>query len=219
MELNVKADPLGQNGGVAERWTPERRRQHTRDVLLDAAVQVFARRGFEGASLEEIAEQAGYSRGAIYKNFGGKEELFLAVIRRVNERAMAHFAEVTEERGLKMNEASVAELAAEWRRLFFQDADFDALALEFQLYVLRHPETQGKVAENSRRTVELVAQMFQHEADAAGVQLPYPAELLGRIFLAASDGFQNALRLEPDGPDLIQPFLELFMRSLAASPE
>ena len=52
---------------VTERWTQERRRQHTRELLLDAAEEVFARRGFEGASLEEIAEAAGYTRGAIYK--------------------------------------------------------------------------------------------------------------------------------------------------------
>ena len=55
-----------------ERWTQERRRQHTRDLLLDAAEEVFAKKGFEGASLEEIADTAGYTRGAIYKHFGGK---------------------------------------------------------------------------------------------------------------------------------------------------
>ena len=54
---------------VAERWTQERRREHTRNLLLDAAKEAFSRKGFEGASLEEIAEAAGYTRGAIYKHF------------------------------------------------------------------------------------------------------------------------------------------------------
>ncbi|MFP5380534.1 MAG: TetR family transcriptional regulator, partial [Vicinamibacteria bacterium] len=62
-----------------EKLTPERRRQQTRDVLIEAATEVFARRGFEGAALEEIAETAGFTRGAIYKNFAGKEDLFFAV--------------------------------------------------------------------------------------------------------------------------------------------
>src|SRR5438132_7088046 len=67
---------------MVEKWTPQRRRELTRHALLDAASQVFAQRGFEGASLEEIAETAGYTRGAIYKNFDGKEDLFLAVLDR-----------------------------------------------------------------------------------------------------------------------------------------
>ena len=48
-----------------ERWTPERRRELTRTALIEAAAQVFARRGFYGASLDEIAETAGFTRGAI----------------------------------------------------------------------------------------------------------------------------------------------------------
>src|SRR5436309_8046773 len=68
-----------------ERWTPERRRELTRTALVDAAAEVFARRGFHDASLDEIAETAGFTRGAIYKNFGIKEELFYAVGERQNE--------------------------------------------------------------------------------------------------------------------------------------
>ena len=52
----------------------------TRQALLDAAAQVFANRGFGGASLDEIAEVAGYTKGAVYSNFGSKDELFLAVL-------------------------------------------------------------------------------------------------------------------------------------------
>ena len=63
---------------AVEKWTPERRRQLTRDTLIEAAAAVFARRGFHGASLDEIAETAGFTRGAIYKNFADKEDLFFA---------------------------------------------------------------------------------------------------------------------------------------------
>ena len=64
---------------MVEKLTPARRRELTRAALLDAAASVFAQRGFEGASLDEIAEAAGFTRGAIYKNFDGKEDLFFAV--------------------------------------------------------------------------------------------------------------------------------------------
>ena len=74
-----------------EKLTPERRRQQTRDALIAAATEVFARRGFEGAALEEIAETAGFTRGAIYKNFDGKEDLFFAVTDRLNEQIIEAF--------------------------------------------------------------------------------------------------------------------------------
>src|SRR5947208_15460571 len=63
-----------------EKLTPERRRQMTREALVAAAAEVFAKKGFYGASLEEIAEAAGFTRGAIYSNFGSKDELLLAVL-------------------------------------------------------------------------------------------------------------------------------------------
>ena len=70
------------------RWTQERRRAHTRNLLLDAAEEVFVAKGFEGVSLDEIAETAGYTRGAIHKHFAHKEDLFLAVNRRHNEQLL-----------------------------------------------------------------------------------------------------------------------------------
>ena len=79
-----------------EKWTPERRRARTRTALVDAARFVFARKGFEGASLDEIADTAGYTRGAIYKHFDGKEELLFAVFDQVNNQALERFSELME---------------------------------------------------------------------------------------------------------------------------
>ena len=62
------------------RKTRAERKQETRRRLLDAAAEVFARRGFHGASVEDIAAHAGFTQGALYANFAGKEGLFLAVI-------------------------------------------------------------------------------------------------------------------------------------------
>ena len=63
-----------------EPLTPERRRQQTRDHLLRAAAQVFAERGYHGASLDEVAAAAGFTKGAVYSNFKNKEDLFLALL-------------------------------------------------------------------------------------------------------------------------------------------
>lgn len=59
------------------RLTREESQAQTRGRLLDAARTVFAGRGYHGASVEEIAEEAGYSKGAVYSNFESKEEIFL----------------------------------------------------------------------------------------------------------------------------------------------
>lgn len=104
------------------------RKAATREQLLDAATTVFTERGYHGASVQEIAAAAGFTKGALYANFDGKEELFLAVIdRRVaSQRKLAERLAVVE-----AGEAEVAEeeavldelehnLSAEWALLLYE---------------------------------------------------------------------------------------------------
>ena len=84
---------------MAERWTRERRLEHTRSLLLDAAEDVFAEKGFTAATLDDIAHAAGYTKGAIYKHFATKEDLFLAVSDRYWRRYFDNFAEVMSSSG------------------------------------------------------------------------------------------------------------------------
>ena len=73
-DRHFKRDPV-----TIEPLTPARRREMTRRHLLDAAAVVFARDGFHGASLDDVAATAGFTKGAVYSNFKSKEDLFLAV--------------------------------------------------------------------------------------------------------------------------------------------
>ena len=77
---------------MVPRLTPERRRELARDAMIDAAETVFAKNGFGGASMEEIAAEAGFSRAALYTRFGSKEDLLGAVLDRHSERAAEAFA-------------------------------------------------------------------------------------------------------------------------------
>src|SRR5690349_22524319 len=71
-----------------KRLTQAEKREATREEIVNAASRVFADRGYHGASLDAIAEEAGFSRGAVYYNFADKEELFLELLdRRCAERA------------------------------------------------------------------------------------------------------------------------------------
>src|SRR6476646_8049035 len=75
------------------RLTREQSRANTRERVLTAARSVFANRGFHGASVEEIASEAGFSTGALYSNFDGKEDLFLVLMEREIEE---HAREIEE---------------------------------------------------------------------------------------------------------------------------
>ena len=195
----------------AERWTQERRRQHTRDLLLDAAEQVFAQRGFDGASLEEIAETAGYTRGAIYKHFGSKEELFLAANERFNERYVQTFTDMLDPE-VPADQIDLSAVARRWAEMHRREAGRSALGAEFNLYVLRHPECREQVAAQFRRTAEMVAGFIEQQAKQSGMKTRMPTLTLARLALAASDGIALATRFDdPGDDDLHEAFLELLI--------
>ena len=116
----------------SKRRTQAERRQETREQVLAAAARVFARSGFHGTSLDAVAEEAGFSRGAVYYNFADKEELFLELLdRRCAERARDirevfgsggdDIASTTEQAGIAAREALEAMISdPEWRALYLE---------------------------------------------------------------------------------------------------
>ena len=80
----------------AKRPSRAEKQAATRAQLIRAAASVFARRGFQAARVEEIAEEAGYSHGAVYSNFAGKEDLFLAVFEDYMTKRIEEVAHATE---------------------------------------------------------------------------------------------------------------------------
>ena len=191
---------------VVEKLTRERRRQQTRDVLIAAATEVFAQRGFEGASLEEIAETAGFTRGAIYKHFTDKEDLFFAGTDGMNERVIEAFRALVPTRG-HAKEWDFSGLAEMWRASVEGFEDLFALGKEFELYVLRNPSARERAVAHRRKNNELVTAFIEEVAAQSGMTLRLPAPTLASIILAAADGLTYAARI--DGEDLFGPFLEL----------
>jgi len=196
---------------VVEKLTRERRRQQTRDVLIAAATEVFAQRGFEGASLEEIAETAGFTRGAIYKHFTDKEDLFFAVTDGMNERVIEAFRALVPTPG-HAKEWDFSGLAEMWRASVEGFEDLFALGKEFELYVLRNPSARDRAAAHRRKNRELVTAFIEEVAGQSGMTLRLPAPTLASIVLAAADGLTYAARI--DGEDLFGPFLELLNAGL-----
>lgn len=197
---------------MAQRWTRERRVEHTRALLLDAAEELFARKGFRGAALEDIADAAGYTRGAIYAHFGGKEELFLAVIERNRQQFLDGFADVISS-SHRLDEINIEQLANRWRDLMSKDGgEQAALGHEFTLFLLRSPQARQHVAAQRRETVRWLGDYLTEGVARLGGALRIPATTLARVLLATNEGVTLASQI--DGEDLYRAWLEMIISSI-----
>jgi AcrR family transcriptional regulator len=202
---------------TVERWTPERRMERTRAALIASARHVFATRGFEGASLDEIADAAGYTRGAIYRYFANKEDLFFAVSDAINTELLDTFAE---ELDLEGNSAldDNRQTAATWMKALAGNKEIWALNVELSLYEYRNPAVQERSAAQRRQNRATVAAFMEHYVAAQGITLKVPVETIAAILLNASDGFVQAARIDTDAEDLFVTFLDLFLPAAMEDP-
>jgi AcrR family transcriptional regulator len=194
---------------MAERWTRERRLEHTRSLLLDAAEDVFAEKGFTPATLDDIAHAAGYTKGAIYKHFTTKEDLFLAVSDRYWRRYFDNFAEVMSA-AKKVTARELDEIATRWRQLS-QDrgAEHAALGHEFTLYLLRNPEARERVAAKRADVVEKLGRFIVDGIDQLGGTLLIPPLTFAQVLVATSDSVVLGSQL--DDVDLYRPIVEMYV--------
>lgn len=197
---------------MVERWTRERRLEHTRSLLLDAAEDVFAEKGFTSATLDDIAYAAGYTKGAIYKHFATKEDLFLAVSDRYWRRYFDNFAEVMST-ARRIGARELDEIAKRWRELSHdRGAEHAALGHEFTLYLLRNPDARNRVAAKRSEVVEALAKFITDGMDRIGGTLLVPPLTFAQLLIATSDSV--VLGSELDDVDLYRPILEMYVSAI-----
>ncbi|MBJ7387236.1 TetR/AcrR family transcriptional regulator [Mycolicibacterium sp. GCM10028919] len=197
---------------MAERWTRERRLEHTRSLLLDAAEDVFAEKGFTTATLDDIAHTAGYTKGAIYKHFATKEELFLEVSDRYWRRYFDNFAEAMSTAD-QVGAPELDEIAQRWRQLSIdRGAEHAALGHEFTLYLLRNPEARQRVAAKRSEVVDKLAKFIVAGVDRLGGTLLIPATTLAQVLVATSDSVVLGSQL--DDVDLFRPIVEMYVSAI-----
>jgi len=198
------------------RLTPERRRELTREALLDAASEVFAHHGYDGGTLEEIATTAGFTTGAIYSNFGSKQDLFLAVLDERSARFTEHYnAQLAGPP--KTSAPDLGEIATIWSEVELASDDGLRLTLEYQLAALRDPNMRTKVAKYERRTEEAIKEFVRARLDetAALQDVPIPLEDFAVIVRAATQGIRQHLAIcASDHSSLFESFLTLLSRCL-----
>jgi AcrR family transcriptional regulator len=194
--------------------TPSARRQETRTRLLDAAIEVFAEEGLQGASVEAVCARAGFTRGAFYSNFSSKEQLFLALLEREFEHRAADLAEKARELEPTLRERSGCISPAEAARYiaeFFAPArDATAwfvLEAEFLLLAMRDPSIAPGHHEFMDRFYASIAGIVEQVVAAARRRFVIPVE---RAMPVLSGVYERALRAAAlSGPEENGAFDEL----------
>jgi AcrR family transcriptional regulator len=170
----------------------------TRRRLLDAASEVFRAKGFHATSLADIADQAGYTIGAVYSNFASKDALFHAMMHDRLGAFEASLEAAFPDAGPGASASrSMAELVeAELDRMAAGEdavpATWWRLLAEFRAYAATNPEARAELATSERRCRNIIATHIDRFAADAGLVLPMPATDLADLTTALTDGLRAA---------------------------
>lgn len=171
--------------GIRQRRTRTEQNEDNRRRLLDAATRVFVSDGYHGATLDRVAEKAGFTKGVVYSRFASKAALFLElyeahVARRVAEVAALPPAPTT---------ATIEAISEQWLARMRLDAAWSLLLIEFRIEAARHRTLAARYAELHDRLVAAFAAILARDAAAAGVELTASADEVARLGLAIGTGF------------------------------
>jgi AcrR family transcriptional regulator len=205
---------------VTQRERIRRRpREQVREELLAAAARVFARRGFHGASVEAISEDAGLSTGAIYSNFNSKEDLFLSLYEERIERRRGELRSVVERAG--GGRAGLAAATADVGEAFSREREWFLLYFEFTLHAARDPAFARRFRKLRGAGLQELQRGLSDGLEHAGLEPTLPAVQLARGLRALSYGLALD-RLVDDGRGseaLFGRLTELIFRGLTAESE
>ncbi|MGH3210094.1 MAG: TetR/AcrR family transcriptional regulator [Trebonia sp.] len=204
MEIETERSEEGPALTPRRRLTQAEAREQTRRMLLAAAADVFARNGFAGASLEEIAEVAGYTTGALYYHFANKQQLFLELLRTRWTRQTATEIRVVSEIFASDSADPFASLSRFVVTRAARQAESESLPLsgEFWLYALRNPEAMDVVAEKLREQVDGLEPVIAGAMDRAGTAPGITSGEMTTVVLALFQGLTRRRRINHDSvPD------------------
>jgi AcrR family transcriptional regulator len=176
---------------MSPRLTRSEQSQRNRTLVLAAARRAFLARGYHAASLEQIADEAGFSKGVVYSQFESKADLFLALLeQRIEERTgeNARFVEgLVAKDGLSIDQGLRA-LAEHVTRREQADAEWGLLVIEFRVHAARDASLNRRYATLHERTVRGVARIVAAIYERTGDAMPMPAHDLAGLLLVTSAG-------------------------------
>jgi AcrR family transcriptional regulator len=191
-------------------------REKTRGCLVQAAAKVFTRRGYDNASLDEVAEEAGFTKGAVYSNFKGKEDLFLATIDAHFEERLQAIKRVMQAEPDEQGTAHAAGM--DFMNKLNADPEYFALFFEFWAYAQRNPGVKKKFLPRVQRFRAALAGLFEAKSDDAGRELPIASEQLASMLVAMAAGVAMERELDPKAvpDDMYARMLQFCFRGMLA---
>jgi AcrR family transcriptional regulator len=186
--------------GVMPRLTRKESQAHTRRCLMRSAARICARRGLQQASIDEVAEDAGYTKGAFYANFKNKEELFLAML---DERFATRIEQIEQVIAGDEPDTEKAQRAGDdFATMLRADPEWQRLFLEFTAYASRNDEFREELVTRYRWMRARVAAALQARADELGLHTAIPFEQISMMTCALANGFALEKLLEGEAiPD------------------
>ena len=185
-----------------KRLTREEKKAETRRRLLEAAAEVFIRRGFQGASVEEICEEAGFTRGAFYSNFRSKEEMFIELL---HERVYGDFRELLESVPTELAPRERLRWAATELQHRYERAEqgdqqgwLFALWLECLAHAARHPEFRAFAATFWSDTRAINAAAIEETSAGLGRPPPIEPKHIATAMTALDIGLALQRLVDPD---------------------
>lgn len=181
-----------------------RRRQHTRERLLDAAFGLFAEEGVDATSIEAVCERAGFTRGAFYSNFESKHELLLALAAREHRRRIAELrdalavAQASCAAGAELDLQDISSFLEILLERISHDRRWRVINAELTLLAMRHPEIARRHHDLDRQMSDEVADEIELLMPRLGRRLVLPARRLLRLLAAGYMADLEAADLSAD---------------------
>ena len=183
---------------VRTRLTRQESQARTRTLLLEVAATEFLASGYNATSLERVAETAGFSKGAVYANFAGKEELCLAVLENHYFAQLQKFVGEFASGGDTI-EDRLAVLERWWEVLLDED-EYQLLAMEFAVQTRRNPKIMAQLAEREKMVRMAVTALLSQQIKQLGVRPILPPDQLAIVLVAVVGGIAIQRLVDPSIP-------------------
>jgi AcrR family transcriptional regulator len=196
--------------------TRRERQAQTREALLQAAAKLFCREGLEGSSIDRVAQEAGYTKGAFYANFGSKEELFMVML---DERFEAQIDRLDGMLSGDRRPGDEAHDAAEdFLRFVHADPEWPRLYFEFAAYAARNDDFREQLATRQRALRERIVEIYRRWSAGFPADPPLPLADIAAMTSAMADGFMLKQLIDTSlGDELYPAMLGIFFRGLQAT--
>ncbi|MFP4377953.1 MAG: TetR/AcrR family transcriptional regulator [Spirochaetales bacterium] len=184
-----------------KRLTREERKAQTRARLIESAQALFARHGYEGTSIDQVATDAGYTRGAFYANFANKEALMRELISHGFEGDLGGIESMGDAAQAKLSIDEIADFYARLAKSFYEEPSNTLWMLEFQLAAVRHPELRSAYTEQFSRlraaVRDIILQIFKDKE----LSKQKDAARFADVFIAVLSGVSLIKILDPEEID------------------